>query len=268
MYKLKLFALIGFSFILFLSNISIAQKSKKEPESAQNTNTTIADNGYILSEKIFRESLKYGDLTVAKQALFEMIALKPENKSLKDSLAYIYINLGSLQQAILLSREILETSPENQGILEVKAIAEQNLGLSKEALTSYESLYQKSKNVYHLYQIATLQYDLKRMAECNTSIDAILGSPEVDKKELNIGTGARGQQQRVVLKAAALNMKGVLAMDLNENTIAKICFDEALKLTPDFVLAKNNADFLVNKLKSSAPNTSPKGSTAKPNTKK
>jgi len=258
MYNLRQITLLGLVLSLFAINISKAQKSKNEPTHTQNTNTAVSENGYILSERIFRESLKYGDLTVAKQALFEMIALKPEKKSLKDSLAYIYINLGSLQQAILLSREILDTSPENQGILEVKAIAEQNLGLSKESLTSYESLYQKSKNVYHLYQIATLQYDLKRMAECNASIDAILSSPEVDKKELNIGTGTRGQQQKVVLKAAALNMKGVLAMDFNENAVAKVCFDEALRLTPDFVLAKNNVDFLANKIKATLPNDTSK----------
>lgn len=238
----KSITFIAFSFIIIGATFAQKNKDSQAPVQAQSQ----PDN-YSLKEKVFKESLKYGDLLVAKQALFEMIALKPENKALKDSLAYIYINLGSLQQAILLTREILEANPENLGILEVKAVAEQNLGLSKESLTSYESLYGKSKNVYHLYQIATLQYDLKRMAECNSSIDQILVSPEVDKKELNIGTGVRGQQQRVILKAAALNIKGVLAMDLNENTVAKVCFEEAIKLTPDFVLAKNNLDFLTKK---------------------
>lgn len=241
--------------ILLITSLSIisvkisAQKTKKESENTQIPSTPVVENSYTIEEKILGEALKFGDLQVAKQSLYKMIALKPENKSLKDSLAYIYINLGSLQQAILLSREILSTSPENIGIIEVKAIAEQNLGMAKESLTSYELLFSKTKNVYHQYQIATLQYDLKRLAECNASIDAILATPEVDKKELNIGTGTRGQSQKVVLKAAVLNMKGVLAMDLNETAIAKVCFDEALKLTPDFVLAKNNAEFLANKQK-------------------
>ncbi|MFN0047803.1 MAG: tetratricopeptide repeat protein [Cytophagales bacterium] len=248
---------------IVLNNSIFAQKAKKEADNVQIPSTATNDNSYSLEEKILKDALKYGDLNVAKQSLYKMIALKPENKNLKDSLAFVYINLGSLQQAILLSREILETTPDNVSILEVKAIAEQNLGLAKEALTSYESLHSKSKNVYHLYQIATLQYDLKRLAECNASIDAILTSPEVEKKELNIGTGTRGEQQKVVLKAAALNMKGVLAMDLNENTIAKVCFDEALKLTPDFVLAKNNATFLTNKLKTNASET--KKPMSKPN---
>ena len=252
---------ILFSLLCLLTfQISFAQRSTKNQTTTPIVTGNTSDNQFGLKEKIFRDALKYGDLTVAKQALYEMIALKPSDKGLKDSLAYIYINMGSLREAILLSREILESDASNTNILEVKAIAEQNLGLAKEALADYEILYSKLKNVYHLYQIATLQYDLKRMQECNTSLDQILTSAEVDKKEIGLGTGTRGQQQKVILKAAALNIKGVLAMDLNENAIAKVCFEEALKLTPDFVLAKNNQDFL---LKKTAP-----GSTSTPKTTK
>jgi len=247
---------------LVIFQISNAQKTTKDPSTTTSSVPTSLnntwDNQFGLKEKIFRDALKYGDLTVAKQALYEMIALKPIEKGLKDSLAYIYINMGSLREAILLSREILESDANNTNILEVKAIAEQNLGLAKEALADYEVLYGKLKNVYHIYQIATLQYDLKRLQECNTSLDQILTSAEVDKKEIGLGTGTRGQQQKVILKAAALNIKGVLAMDLNENAIAKVCFEEALKLTPDFVLAKNNQDFLIKKMTpASAPKVAP-----------
>lgn len=241
--------------LLFIVN-AYGQKKSAEPAAAP-TAASGASVEYGNKEKTFRMALKYGDLVVAKQALFDMIVLKPEATHLKDSLAFVYINLGMLREAILLSREILESTPSNLGIMEVKAISEQNLGLSKEALTTYESLYSQTKNVYHLYQIATLQYDLKRMAECNNSIDQLLATPDIDKKDINIGTGTRGQQQRVLLKAAALNIKGVLAMDLNENAVAKTCFEEALKLTPDFVLAKGNLDFLTKKLSTPDKTTTP-----------
>ena len=242
--------IVSLLFLIIVSySLVYSQKTKEQAANTQSStnNSNSIESTYTLKESIFRTALKYGDLTVAKQAIFEMIALKPNDKNLKDSLAYIYINMGATREAILLSREILEADANNTNILEVKAIAEQSLGMSKESLEDFENLYKKLKNVYHLYQIATLQYDLKRIAECNASIDQILTSVDVDKKEINIGTGTRGQQQRVVLKAAALNVKGVLAMDLNENAVAKICFDEALKLTPDFVLAKNNQEFLAKK---------------------
>lgn len=231
-----------------------AQKQKETSNTSANSYYDV----YAMKEKVFRAALKVNDLQVAKAALFEMLALKPENKSLKDSLAFIYINLGQAPQAILLAREILETDPNNQPILEVKALAEQSLGMSKEALTTYETLFPKSKNVYHLYQIATLQYELKRMAECNTTVDQILGTSEVEKKEVTMPTTVRGQQQNVSLKAAALNIKGVLAMDLNENAFAKAMLEEALKISPEFALAKNNLEVVNKKLQANnAPRQAP-----------
>jgi tetratricopeptide (TPR) repeat protein len=258
MTRINLFGLLISCFIF--SSVKAQKSTKEQNQALSNSVSNNLNEDYAIKQKVFRSALKYGDLMVAKQALFEMIEIKPDEKSLKDSLAYVYINLGSLREAILLSREIVESDPNNTNILEVKAIAEQNLGLSKEALTDYETLYAKLKNVYHLYQIATLQYDLKRLQECNASIDQIISQPEIDKKEIAIGTGTRGQQQKVILKAAALNIKGVLAMDLNEIAIAKVCFDEAVKLSPDFVLAKNNLEFLSKKQAESAEkpkNTSP-----------
>lgn len=216
------------------------------------------DSDYGIKENVFRNALKYGDLIVAKSALYEMIVLKPAEKSLKDTLALIYINLGQAQQAILLTRAILEENPNNLSMLEVKAVALQSLGITKDALLDFENLYAKQKNVYHLYQIANLQYELKRIAECNSSVDQILSVSEVDKKEIPIEFGtSKGEQQKVSLKAAALNIKGMLALDLNELNLAKACFDEALKISPNFVLAKNNLLYIQNKSQPISKTTKP-----------
>lgn len=231
-------------------SISVFSQKSKSPQEPSNTQTlkVTDDPLYIINEKMYRSSLQFGDYQVAKQSLYAMIAIKPEATALKDTLALLYINMGQVAQALLVSKEILEKSPDNINIIEVKAVSEQNLGLSKDALATYESLYGKTKNVYHLYQIATLQYELKRMAECNQSIDLILATPEIEKKELNVSTGQRNQQQKVDLKSAVLNIKGVLAMELKENAIAKTLFEQALKSAPDFVLAKNNLEFVNSQL--------------------
>ena len=42
------------------------------------------------------------------------------------------------------------------------------------------------------------------------------------------------------MKAAALNVKGIVAMDLNQDANAKEFFNQALQLFPDFALAKGN----------------------------
>lgn len=194
---------------------------------------------YTQKEKVFRLALKYNDFTVARTALYDMIILKPDLTTLKDSLAILYFNIGAYPECILLSKEILEKTPNNPTILEIKAISEQSVGLIKESLADYEKLYSTNKNVYHLYQIAALQYELKRFGECETSISQLLVDKEIDDKTISIAAGEK-KSQKVALKAAIHNMRGVLALETGKTDIAKSNFDEALKITPDFELAKNN----------------------------
>ena len=196
--------------------------------------------------KIYKMALQNGDLAVAKQSVYELLALQPERTDFKDSLALLYYNMGANAECILVTRDILAAQPEKQNILELKAIAEQNIGMFKEALSDYEKVYAKSKDQYHLYQIAAIQYELKRVVECKMSVEQLIADKEIDKKEISINV-ARGQQQKVAFKAAAWNMRGVLAMDVKEFDAAKDCFKQAVALSPDFVLAKGNLEFLEKK---------------------
>jgi tetratricopeptide (TPR) repeat protein len=123
-------------------------------------------------------------------------------------------------------------------MLEMAAISKQSLGALKEALADYESLYKQKPDLYSLYQIATLQYQLKRYGESVISCDQIIANPESEKLEASISM--KGGSQKVPLRAAAHNVKGIIAMDLNQPEVAKLQFETALKLFPDFALAQGN----------------------------
>ncbi|MCS7086074.1 MAG: tetratricopeptide repeat protein, partial [Bacteroidia bacterium] len=58
------------------------------------------------------------------------------------------------------------------------------------------------------------------------------------------GSNARPIRQEVKFKAAALNVKGVLYKDKGDKASAKKFFEEALKIEPEFELAKNNLEEL------------------------
>ena len=206
-----------------------------------------AQDSYSLQEKIYQKAAGYGDFSVAKQALYTMMELKPENTSLLDSLAILYFQSQAYAQSVFVANDILASKPNNANALEIKAISQSALGLGKEALADYEKLYTLNKNILYVYKIATLQYQLKRMGECEQSINAILLDPKADSQKVPIVYGNRGEQQQIGLKAACLNMKGVLYKDLGKNELAKLQFEEALKLEQNFVLAKGNLDAL-NKL--------------------
>ena len=140
---------------------------------------------------------------------------------------------------------IVKADPKRNDMLEVVAVSKQNLGLIKESLADYEKLYAAEKSVFYLYQMATLQYQLKRYGECVASLDQIIGNAESEKQKVNI----RVQQgsQEVPMRAAAYNVKGICAMELNQEEAAKQNFNKAVELFPDFALAKGNLEAMAKK---------------------
>lgn len=198
------------------------------------------EKAFAQHQAIYENAMKYNDFIVARTSLYSMLALKPERTGLKDTLTYLYYNTNSYVQVILLGKEILETKPDKAEILELVAVSQQNLGMLKEALESFEKLFALSKDVYHQYNIASLQYMLKRYGECSESLNAILGAPQTDAV-VAISDG-QNESQQVPVKAAAYNMRGVVALEINQSDVAKQNFEKAIELHPDFVLAKNNLE--------------------------
>ncbi len=197
-----------------------------------------AQDAFNVQMEVYKTSLKYYDLQSAITSLYTALAIKPERKDLKDSLALIYFSGERYFQANVIAEEIIKDNPKRLDMLEMAAISKQSLGASKEALADYENLYKQKPDLYSLYQIATLQYQLKRYGESVISCDKIIASAESEKLEASITM--KGGSQKVPLRAAAHNVKGIIAIDLNQPDIAKQQFETALKLFPDFALAQGN----------------------------
>lgn len=255
--------LLLFTAILAVS-VSFAQtgKGKKgDPQPATTTTTTTTeDKAFTTAVNTFHQAVQYADFTSAAFALNQIIVLKPEAKAYKDTLAYIYMELGGNVQALSVARDILKTDPNNTAILEVSAISQEALGLYKEALDDYEKLYKATTKPYHMYKIASMQYILKRFGECTQSINTLMNNPGIEKEKISINLD-RGQRQEVAMKAALLNMLGMVAFEVNDYNNAKANFNEALKVEPNFVLAKANLDLVG---RAEAEKTKPAGGTTPP----
>ncbi len=218
----------------------------------------LAQDAFDAQSKVYKAALKNYDLQAATIALYNMAALKPERTDLQDSLALLYFAGERYPQAYLIGEEILKANPKRTDMLELVAVSKQNLGLIKEALADYEKLYAGDKSVYYLYQISTLQYQLKRYGECVASLDQIIANPESDKQKVNIRV--QNGSQDIPMKAAALNVKGICAVELNQDAAAIDNFNKALAISPDFVLAKGNLESLTKKQDKSVPVKSPSSS--------
>jgi tetratricopeptide (TPR) repeat protein len=203
------------------------------------TSTVRAQDAFDTQMKVYTTALKYYDLQVATTALYNAMALKPDRKDLRDSLALLYFAGERYGQAYTLGEEILKDNPKRNDILEMVAVSKQSLGLAKDALADYEALYKDTKQIFYLYQISTLQYQLKRFGECLSSLDQILADEASAKQVVTIRNN-NNTSQSVPMRAAALNVKGIVALELNQQDNAKGFFNEAIKLFPDFALAKGN----------------------------
>lgn len=189
---------------------------------------------------VYQNALKFNDVSVAKNAIYNMMAINPSDASLLDSLAYFYFDYQQYPSSLLVARDILAKNSNHLPALEIQAVSFEKLGLYEKALSAYESLYLKRNNPYTLYKIGILQFDLKRHTESKTSLEILLADKAVD--ELNVVLTEQGaqEQKEIPMKAALHNFQGLNNLELGDKEAAKANFEAALQLAPDYKMAKDN----------------------------
>ncbi len=199
-----------------------------------------AQNDYEHYTKIWKNGLRYNDLAVSKMAMYHMMTLKPEDKSLLDSLAYLYFEFQNYPSCILVCRDILSNNPSHMPALEMSAVAFEQVGVVDKALETYESIYLKTNDPLTLYKMAFIQFDLKRFKESNTSIDIILKDEKAAELKIVFPTADQQSTIDVPIQAALYNLKGLIHQEEKKMDQAKAFFEESIKLSPEFYLPKEN----------------------------
>jgi tetratricopeptide (TPR) repeat protein len=219
-------------------------QAQPQPQDQVQPVDTIPSASMILTEHFLRKyaaASRWNDSEVAKSALYDVIVENPGVDSLIYSLAYFYYEDQKYASSMLIAQDLLGRVPQNPSYLEMAASSAQQLGVNDKALQFYESLYMINDNIRTLYQIAFLQYQLKRSAECKTSIDILLAKPEITTEKV-VFDDAKGVPKEYQLKVSVLNLKGMLALAENDKAGAKKAFTDALAIAPDFVMAKTNLE--------------------------
>lgn len=196
-------------------------------------NSYTQESEFEIQKKIYSKSKIYNDPTVSITALYKMISLQPENLNLLDTLLREYIGVSRWPSAYMVSREILSNNPENLFALEVSCIALQNLGLKQESLNEYESLYLKTDRDDVLYTISFLQYELKNYNESINNLNILLEKNSIDSIKVNVNMNGNMTQQ-IAMKSQLHYLKGIIYEEKNDKENAKIQFNKAINLSPDF----------------------------------
>ena len=242
--------------VLLTTVVGLAQADKSKPTTGKQTATKATAQPAAKQQQAEEPKLspmaehfarkysiasRWNDLEVAKDALYDLIVEFPDSDSLIFALAYYYYENQKYPSSALVGQDLLGRTPKNLQVLELVASSYENLNLLDRALQNYESLYLLTNNIQTLYKIAILQYQLKKYPEAMTNIDIILANPDVDKIKLLFADAAK-KEKEYVMRVPVLNLKGMVYKEQGDKVNAKKQFDEALKIAPDFVFAKENAE--------------------------
>lgn len=181
---------------------------------------------------------RYADPLVARTKLYELMVRNPEDMRYPELLAGMYFESNLYTSAALVALDILEFNDKSIGALEIAAYSLEQVGALDRALPHFESLYLLTGDNFSLYKSGFLQYSLKRYDEALNSANMLIKNAKADEK-IGFNT-TEGVTQEVSMKAAALNLKGMIYLDQGSKTEAKTAFEEAIQLDGSYELAKEN----------------------------
>ncbi len=226
----KKFALLA---VTFITLAAFAQTKKQIA-------ATVKSSAHL---KVFNMALASGDGNTAVIALNYYLNEQGENNAYADTLAMLYMQQGQFAQCYHWADKRLKTKPDDNSLLEMKAVSLDKLGQPKEAIDIFEKLLPKTKNPYHAYKLMEMQYGIKRLAECLATAQA---AEKLEYKPDFLMTYNAGQQTgRTYLQAGVYNIHALALYDLDKKAEAKTYFEKALALDSTFALAKQNLEAML-----------------------
>ncbi|MCK4562104.1 MAG: hypothetical protein KAT78_04290, partial [Flavobacteriaceae bacterium] len=196
-----------------------------------------------IEKEILKNAKKIGDPSVASSSIYRLIALEGENSTYKDSLAYIYFSSRRYAPCFMITTEVLQRDPKHVEMLEMKGVSLESLGAFDKATEVYKQLFKISKNNFHGYTIAKLQYSIKKYDEAFKTIQEVEKLNDTGKYKVNYIINQNHNQQ-VELLAAIHYLKGLITIELGQKEVSILSFEKAIKIQPDFVLAKEQLESL------------------------
>jgi len=206
---------------------------------SQNKNTEAIQ----FEKQILKSAQTIGDPSVAINSLYRLIALEGENSTYKDSLAYIYFEARQNAPSYMMAIEVLKRDPNNINMLEIQGVSLQSLGAYTQAVDIYEKLFSITKNNYHGYNLAKLEFTLKKYEDALKTVEETEKLNDTGNYKVTFAIN-QTHEQNVDLLAAIAYLKGLIAIELKNTDLAKTSFAKAVKIQPDFVLAKEKLDGL------------------------
>ncbi len=194
--------------------------------------------------KDFYEQMKVqGDVQGVINALTHMNVLQP-SETRKDTLAFFYSNSGQHVQAINLLGS--ENDPKASDLaVEVKARSLKALNQPQLAVAQFDIMFGRNPDIFVAYDIVDLNLQIGKTVEAETYIK--YGLEHATEKDV-LPFYQSNPPYQVPLKAAFTYQKGLLEYNKDKTNIDQAIsyIDQAIAMAPNFKLAKQIKDLLLN----------------------
>lgn len=204
--------------------------------------STYISNEYSKALALYNQAQKYNDPELTKQALHELLVLNDRDSTVLRALGELYYNNRRFTSSALIGLDFLEKYPGNLIALELTALSYEQLRLLDKAIEYYEPIWEVTENINILYQIAYLEYSLKRFTSAVNRLEIIQSRVRAAEK-IQLNT-SEGNIQEVYFKAAALNLEALIAIEQGDAEKAKELLNRALEFSPEFEAAKTTLESL------------------------
>lgn len=190
-------------------------------------------------KQLFKHSMEVKDYHTAIFAAQCLLQKDSTQREFLDSLPELYAAVNNFGATEIYTDIALKAKPEDEKLLQLKALCLQEAGKGEQLLDFYNKLYASTGKITYLYQVATIQLtagDVKSAESTVKNLEAKLGNTK-DSVDFMV---SETEKQKVPIRAAIYNVKAYIAAQHNDLLGAKKNFELALKEFPDFITAQQN----------------------------
>ncbi len=193
------------------------------------------------NKKVYQMGLAVHDNYTQLNALYNIMADDTTNSlNNMDSIAQIYLRLNLGVPALKMAEKILEKQPENEKMLELKGEGDMSLGKYDEAMNINRKLYDKTKKLKYLFDIANVQLQKGNMKDLNETLDKIKSNPDYEKDSIDVADNQTGMLQNVPAPAVMSYVEAMLSYRNKDIKGMYAKLKQAVTIFPDYVNANRD----------------------------
>ena len=193
------------------------------------------------NKAVYDMAAKVHDNYTQLNALYNIMADDTTN-SLRnmDSIAELYLKLNMGTPALKMSEKILAREPGNEKMLELKAEGDMSMGKGEEALNINRQLYDKTKKIKYLFNIANVQLQANNMKDLHQTLDKIKATPAYETDSIEVADNQTGTLQKVPAPAVMSYVEAMLAYRSKDVKGMYAKLKQAVTIFPDYINANRD----------------------------